>query len=57
MTGVQTCALPIYGFQATYVNKYETRVGYLGFTWYLGATKPSKKIESGPQSGGGGFGS
>ncbi|TYZ10570.1 TonB-dependent receptor [Hymenobacter lutimineralis] len=39
-------------------NRYknETRVGWLGFTWYIGATKPPKKIESQPQGGGGGFG-
>ncbi|QNH60783.1 TonB-dependent receptor domain-containing protein [Hymenobacter sediminicola] len=43
-------------FQATYYNKWETRVGYLGFSWYLGSTKPPKKIESQPQGGGGGFG-
>jgi ferric enterobactin receptor len=43
------------GFRAKYVNKYETRVGYLGFSWYFGSNKPPKKIESAPQ-GGGGFG-
>jgi ferric enterobactin receptor len=37
-------------------NKRETRVGWLGFTWYLGATKPGKRIEAAPQGGGGGFG-
>ncbi|WP_400191254.1 outer membrane beta-barrel protein [Hymenobacter sp. B81] len=36
-------------------HKNETRVGWLGFTWYIGATKPGKRIESAPQ-GGGGFG-
>ena len=40
---------------AIYHNKNETRVGWLGFTWYLGASKPAKKIEAAPQ-GGGGFG-
>ncbi|PJJ59960.1 outer membrane beta-barrel family protein [Hymenobacter chitinivorans] len=44
------------GFRATYLNKYETRVGYLGFSWYFGSNKPPKKIESAPQGGGGGFG-
>ncbi|TGE28999.1 outer membrane beta-barrel family protein [Hymenobacter metallicola] len=44
------------GFRASYVNKYETRVGYLGFSWYFGSNKPPKKIESAPQGGGGGFG-
>lgn len=43
-------------YAATTFNKWESRVGYLGFTWYLGNTKPSKKIESTPQGGGGGFG-
>ncbi|GAA3927732.1 TonB-dependent receptor domain-containing protein [Hymenobacter algoricola] len=44
------------GFAATYDNKYETRVGYLGFAWYFGSNKPGKKIDSQPQGGGGGFG-
>ncbi|TGE24778.1 TonB-dependent receptor [Hymenobacter aquaticus] len=44
------------GYRATYVNKYETRVGYLGFSWYFGSNKPPKKIEAAPQGGGGGFG-
>ncbi|SHI83868.1 Outer membrane receptor for ferrienterochelin and colicins [Hymenobacter daecheongensis DSM 21074] len=44
------------GLEATYLNKYETRVAYLGFTWYFGLNKPPKKIESAPQGGGGGFG-
>ncbi|GAA3997147.1 outer membrane beta-barrel family protein [Hymenobacter fastidiosus] len=44
------------GFAASYYNKYETRVGYLGFSWYFGSNKPPKKIESQPQAGGGGFG-
>ncbi|TGE08730.1 outer membrane beta-barrel family protein [Hymenobacter fodinae] len=44
------------GFRATYYNKWESRVGYLGFTWYLGSNKPPKKIESQSQGGGGGFG-
>ncbi|MBG8555423.1 outer membrane beta-barrel protein [Hymenobacter guriensis] len=44
--------------ELTVRNRYknETRVGWLGFTWYIGATKPPKKIESQPQGGGGGFG-
>jgi ferric enterobactin receptor len=36
-------------------SKDESRVGWLGFTWYIGATKPGKRIEAAPQ-GGGGFG-
>ncbi|WP_457080255.1 TonB-dependent receptor domain-containing protein [Hymenobacter sp. HD11105] len=42
-------------FEATYNNKWETQVGYIGFSWYFGSNKPPKKIESAPQ-GGGGFG-
>jgi len=37
-------------------NKDESRVGWLGFTWYIGASKAKPgRIESAPQ-GGGGFG-
>ncbi|WP_277227274.1 TonB-dependent receptor [Hymenobacter sp. YC55] len=43
-------------FRARYYNKWESRVGYLGFSWYLGSNKPPKKIENQPQGGGGGFG-
>lgn len=43
-------------FSATYYNKWESRVGYLGFSWYLGSNKPPKKIENQQQGGGGGFG-
>ncbi|RPD48496.1 TonB-dependent receptor [Hymenobacter sediminis] len=43
-------------FRAEYYNKWESRVGYLGFSWYLGSNKPPKKIENQPQGGGGGFG-
>ncbi|RAK69680.1 outer membrane beta-barrel family protein [Hymenobacter edaphi] len=43
-------------YAATSYNKWESRVGYLGFSWFLGNTKPSKKIDNQPQGGGGGFG-
>jgi ferric enterobactin receptor len=43
-------------YAATSYNKWESRVGYLGFSWYLGKNKPPKKIENAPQGGGGGFG-
>ncbi|RSK34675.1 outer membrane beta-barrel family protein [Hymenobacter metallilatus] len=43
-------------FRAEYYNKWESRVGYLGFSWYMGSNKPPKKIENQPQGGGGGFG-
>ncbi len=48
---VETDALTSYRY-----NKDESRVGWLGFTWYVGATKPGKKIEAAPKGGGGGFG-
>ncbi|GAB3740728.1 outer membrane beta-barrel family protein [Hymenobacter agri] len=41
---------------STRYSKDETRVGWLGFTWYIGASKAKPgRIESAPQ-GGGGFG-
>jgi ferric enterobactin receptor len=55
-TQVRNFELEAPNLSATYNNKNETRVGWLGFTWYLGATKPGKRIESAPQGGGGGFG-
>ena len=47
---INTDALRTYRY-----SKDESRIGWLGFTWYIGATKPGKKIEAAPQ-GGGGFG-
>ncbi len=47
---IETDALTSYRY-----NKDESRVGWLGFTWYIGASKPGKRIEAAPQ-GGGGFG-
>ena len=42
--------------QTSLYNKQETRVGWLGFTWYIGATKAKAgRIDAAP-SGGGGFG-
>lgn len=32
--------------------KWESRVGWLSFTWYIGASKPGKRMEAAPQSGG-----
>ncbi|OON70272.1 outer membrane beta-barrel family protein [Hymenobacter sp. CRA2] len=43
-------------YSAKSYNKWESRIGYLGFAWYLGSNKPPKKIENQPQGGGGGFG-
>jgi ferric enterobactin receptor len=39
--------------QTSLYTKPESRIGWLGFTWYLGASKPGKKIESAPGTGGG----
>ncbi|AYA36658.1 TonB-dependent receptor [Hymenobacter oligotrophus] len=47
---------PTTDYRATMYNKWESRVGYLGFSWYMGKNKPPKKIENQPQGGGGGFG-
>jgi outer membrane receptor protein involved in Fe transport len=44
------------GLTADFQTKRETRVGYLGFTYYFGNSKPSKKIEQNQKGGGGGFG-
>lgn len=42
---------------SSFYNKPETRVGWLGFTWYVGASKAKAgRIEGGPKGGGGGFG-
>ncbi|MBW3130028.1 TonB-dependent receptor [Hymenobacter profundi] len=37
-------------------TKYETRVGYLGFTWFLGTSKPASSIDNQPKGDTGGFG-
>ncbi|SEU07665.1 outer membrane beta-barrel protein [Hymenobacter actinosclerus] len=43
--------------QSTMYSKAETRVGWLGFTWYVGASKAKAgRIEAAPKGGGGGFG-
>ena len=40
--------------QTSLYNKYETRVGWLGFTWFVGATKAKAgRIDSAPSSGSG----
>jgi ferric enterobactin receptor len=55
-TQVRRSELATPELQTSIYNKRETRVGWLGFTWYIGATKAKAgRIESGP-SGGGGFG-
>ncbi|MFD1467097.1 outer membrane beta-barrel protein [Hymenobacter caeli] len=54
-TQVRRTELATPELQTSLYNKYETRVAWLGFTWYIGASKPGKKIDNAP-SGGGGFG-
>jgi len=44
------------GLTADLQTKYETRVGYLGFTWFLGSKKSTNTIENQPQGDTGGFG-
>ncbi len=52
-TQVRRTELATPELQTSLYNKYETRVAWLGFTWYIGATKPDKKIDNAPSSGGG----
>ena len=54
-TQVRRTELATPELQTSLYSKYETRVAWLGFTWYIGASKPGKKIDNAP-SGGGGFG-
>jgi len=55
-TQVRQAVVDAPGLRATYYTKPETRVGWLGFTWFIGASKAKAgKIESAPQ-GGSGFG-
>ncbi|HEX8656558.1 MAG TPA: outer membrane beta-barrel family protein, partial [Hymenobacter sp.] len=44
------------GLAADIQTKYETRVGYLGFTWFLGTNKPTSDIENQPKGDTGGIG-
>jgi outer membrane receptor protein involved in Fe transport len=44
------------GLTTALQTKYETRVGYLGFTWFLGANKPVNTMENQPKGDAGGFG-
>jgi outer membrane receptor protein involved in Fe transport len=37
-------------------TKYETRVGYLGFTWFLGTNKPAANLDNQPKGDAGGMG-
>ncbi len=55
-TQVRRTELATPELQTSLYNKYETRVGWLGFTWFIGATKAKEgRIDAAP-SGGGGFG-
>ncbi|TDN38632.1 TonB-dependent receptor [Hymenobacter sp. UV11] len=44
------------GLSTNLQTKYETRVSYLGFTWFLGTHKPAGSIENQPAGDAGGFG-
>ncbi|WP_162549817.1 outer membrane beta-barrel family protein [Hymenobacter nivis] len=44
------------GLAADLQTKYETRVGYLGLSWFLGNDKPAGAIENQPKGDAGGFG-
>ena len=44
------------GLAADMQTKYETRVGYLGFSWFLGTKKAASTIEDQPQGDTGGLG-
>ncbi|MGI4737983.1 MAG: TonB-dependent receptor domain-containing protein [Janthinobacterium lividum] len=44
------------GLTADLQTKYETRVGYLGFTWFLGSSKPASTPDNQPKGDAGGFG-
>ncbi|MGI4734761.1 MAG: outer membrane beta-barrel protein [Janthinobacterium lividum] len=55
-TQVRRTELATPELQTSLYSKYETRVAWLGFTWFVGATKAKAgRIDSAP-SGGGGFG-
>jgi ferric enterobactin receptor len=55
-TQVRRTELATPELQTSLYSKYETRVAWLGFTWFIGATKAKAgRIEAAP-SGGGGFG-
>jgi len=55
-TQVRRTELATPELQTSLYSKYETRVAWLGFTWYIGATKAKAgRIDNAP-SGGGGFG-
>jgi outer membrane receptor protein involved in Fe transport len=44
------------GLTADLQSKYETRVGYLSFTWFLGGRKSTNNLDNAPKGDTGGFG-
>ena len=52
----QRTQLDASGLTTDLQTKYETRVGYLGFTWFLGSSKPAAPLDNQPQGDPGGFG-
>jgi outer membrane receptor protein involved in Fe transport len=52
----QATQLAAEGLRADLQTKYETRVGYLGFTWFLGTNKPTGNLDNQPKGDTGGFG-
>ena len=52
----QATQLAAEGLTADFQTKYETRVGYLGVTWFLGTNKPAGTPDSQPAGDTGGFG-
>ena len=51
-TRCQRVQLDAEGLTAAYQTKYETRVGYLTFSWFMGAKKPGSKLEDAPRGDG-----
>jgi ferric enterobactin receptor len=53
-TNVRRTEIATPELQTSLYNKQETRIAWLGFTWYIGATKAKAgRIEAAPSSGGG----
>lgn len=52
----QSTQLRAEGLTTDLQTKYETRVGYLGFTWFLGDNKPASTIGNQPKGDTGGMG-
>ena len=53
-TNVRRTEIATPELQTSLYSKQETRVAWLGFTWYIGATKAKAgRIDAAPSSGGG----